>query len=257
MPQTRIMNSNRTDTDLILNIARNSPWLNGEGENLFPEVVRGDTSKILSEIRDNRLTIITERGQVYEQHQPLNIINGRIQIEKPFGWRDTNEAFYFFFKNKHGVWNYFPARYAESYPSVLQINLSIKPPDEIYYLQKRRYHRVETPSGTKVIFKEIDNQVDSAQIKDLSEGGMLVFHNSGKDKYPVDSIIKEIFITIPPNRTTGGRRIAPLINRGEVVRAFCDHEQGISYFGVRFFYKSAYVKEKARDLVTFLGSLSV
>ena len=96
----------------------------------------------------------------------------------------------------------------------------------------------------------------SARVKDISEGGMLVFHNSGKDKYPVDSIIKEIFITISPKQTTGSRRIAPLINKGEVVRAYCDHEQGISYYGVRFLYKSAYVKEKTRDLVTFLGNLS-
>ncbi len=250
------MNRNRTDTDLILNIARNSPWLNGEGENLFPEVVRGDISEILSEIRENRLTIITERGQVYEQRQPLNIINGKIQIEKPFGWRDTNKSFYFFFRNRHGIWNYFPAINAASYPSILQINLQIKPPEEIYYLQKRRYHRVATPIGTKVIFRKIGNHMASARVKDISEGGMLVFHNSGKDRYPVDSIIKEIFITISPKQTTGSRRIAPLINKGEVVRAYCDHEQGISYYGVRFLYKSAYVKEKTRDLVTFLGNLS-
>lgn len=249
------MHSNRTDTDLILNIARNSPWLNGEGENLFPEVVRGNTREILSEIRDNRLTIITERGKVYEQHQPLDIITGKIQIDKPFGWRDSNELFYLFFKNKHGIWNYFRAENAASYHSVFQINLQIKPPDKIFYLQKRRYHRVETPIGTKVIFKAIDNHMDNAQVNNLSEGGMLVCHNSGKEKYPVDSIIKEIFIAIPPNQTTAGRHITPLINKGVVVRAIYDHEQGISYYGIRFFFKSAYLKEKARALVTFLESI--
>ncbi|MEN8135781.1 MAG: PilZ domain-containing protein [Thermodesulfobacteriota bacterium] len=246
------MTGNGTDTDLVLNLARNSPWLNEEGKNLYPEVIRGDANEILSEIRDNHLTIVTEKGQVYEQHQPLDISNGKIQIEKPLGWHETTELFYFFFQNRYSAWNYFPVINMVSHPSALQINL----PDKVYYLQKRRYTRKTTPIGTRALFKGNDNHMDSAHVKDLSEGGMLIFHNSGKDKYPLDSIINEIFITIPPDQTSGDRRITPLINRGEVVRTFYDHEQGISYYGTRFFYKSAYVREKVRDLVTCLESPS-
>ncbi|MCK5504283.1 MAG: PilZ domain-containing protein [Thermodesulfovibrionia bacterium] len=240
-------------TDLILNLARNAPWLIAGGNNVFPEVIRGDSHEILSEIKNNRLTIITERGQVYELYQSLAIINGKIQIDKPFGWRDGSpESFHVFFRNRHGNWNYFPAEDVVYYPSVLQI----KAPAKVYYLEKRGYHRVKTPIGTKVIFKGHNNHRDGAHVKDISEGGMLIFHNSGKSKYPVDSIINEILITTPLDRTTAGRRIVPLISKGEVVRTFYDHKQGISYCGVKFFHKSAYVQEKIRDLVTFSESLS-
>ena len=83
-------------TDLILNLARNAPWLIDGGNNVFPEVIRGDSHEIISEIKNNRLTIITERGQVYEHYKSRDIINGKIRIEKPFDWRETTESFHFF-----------------------------------------------------------------------------------------------------------------------------------------------------------------
>lgn len=248
------MKTTDSNTNLILNLARNAPWLIDDGTNVFPEVLPGDCHKILEEIRDSRLTIITEQGQVYEQHQSLALIDGKLRINKPLEWRDESaESFYVFFRNQHSNWNYFHAEEVLSYPSFLQIN----PPGKIYFLQQRRYHRVETPIDTRVIFKGSDNRMDSAHVKDISEGGMLIYDNSVKNKYPVDSIIKEIFITIPPNQTTAGRIIAPLISTGEVLRTFYDHKQGATCYGVRFFYKSAYVKEKIHSFVTFLENLSV
>jgi hypothetical protein len=241
--------------DLAKNLAKNAPWLIDEGTNLFTETLQGGVSELLGGIRDNRLTIITNQGQVFEQYQTLEINNGKIKVEKPYGWKDSTDSFYVFFRNKESKWNFFQAQDITCYPSAIKMN----PPEKIFFLQRRRYRRVLAPLGTKAIFKGLDNRIDTAHVQDLSEGGMLMCVNSTKDKLPTDSIINEIFITIPPKikkeHTNVVRRITPLINSGKIVRTFYDQEHSISYYGISFFSNSSYVKESVNRLVIYLESL--
>ncbi len=244
-----------TNLNLPKNLAKTAPWLIDDGTNLFAETLPGTVSELLGGIRDNRLTIITGEGQVFEQYQTLEINHGKIKVEKPYGWKDSTDSFHVFFRNQESSWNFFQVNDVTCYPSALQMS----PPEKIYFLQRRRYRRVLAPLGTKAIFKGLDNRIDTAHVQDLSEGGMLMCVNSAKDKFPSDSIINEIFITIPPkikkDQTNIVRRITPLINSGKVVRTFYDHEHSISYYGISFFSNSSYVKESVNRLVTYLESL--
>jgi hypothetical protein len=244
-----------TISNLRANLARNAPWLIEGGSNIYPEPLQGSSSELLAGIRDNRLTIITDSGQVYEQYQTLEIVKGKIKIEKPYGWKESTKSFHVFFKNRNGNWNFFAAKTTECYP----LTLLIQSPKKVFALQKRRYQRILAPIGTKALFKGDRNRIDSAHVHDISESGMLICVNSGRDRYMDDSIINEIFITIPPkikkDQDNIARRITPLISNGKVVRNFYDQEHSISYYGVSFLYSSGYVKESVSRLVTYLESL--
>lgn len=243
------------NSNLPANLARNAPWLMEGKSDLFPDIMQGSVSELLGGIRDNRLTIITDGGRVYEQYQSLEISNGKIKIEKPHGWKAPTESFHVFFKNRNNSWNFFQAENSVCYPAAIQID----PPKKIFFLQKRRFHRVLAPIGTKAIFRGHDNHLDTAHVQDISEGGMLVCINSAQDRYPADSIIEDIFITIPPkikkDQANIVRRITPLISNGKVVRSFYDQEHSISSYGISFSCNSVYVKESVSRLVTFLESL--
>jgi len=234
---------------LLINLARNAPWLIEGGNSLFPETLQGSVSELLGGIRDNRLTIITDDGQVYEQYQSLEITNGEIRLEKPAAWQDSTASFHVFFKNRDNTWNFFLAQNGVCYPTALLIET----PESIFSLQRRRYKRALAPVGTKAIFKGSGNHLNSAHVQDISEGGMRICIASTKDNYPADSIINEIFITIPPktrkDRTNVGRTILPLISSGKVVRIFYDLEHSVSCYGISFSCDSTYVKESVRRLL--------
>ena len=243
-----------TDTNRILlnNLTRNAPWLIEGRTDLFPEALQESLSELMGGIRDNSLIIITADGQIYEQYQGLEIANGKIKIEKPSGWEDSTGSFHVFLKNKNSLWNFFLAQDTVCYPS----KLIIDPPEKIFFLQRRRYKRALVPNGTRATFKGPDNHIDSAHVKNISEGGMQICISSTKDKFPTGSIIKEIFITTPPMRRNNQAHInrwtIPLVNSGKVVRSFFDQDHSVSSYGISFSCDSAYVKENLRRMITTL-----
>jgi hypothetical protein len=243
-----------TDTNRILlsNLTRNAPWLIEGRTDLFPEALQEPVSELIRGIRDNPLTIISDGGQIYEQYQCLEIANGEIKIEKPSGWEDSTGSFHVFFKNKNNLWNFFLAQNTNCYPS----EIIIGPPEKIFFLQRRRYKRVHAPNGTRATFKGPDNHIDSAHVKDISEGGMQICISSTKDKFPSGSIINEIFITTPPMRRRNQEHITrwtiPLVNSGKVVRSFYDQDHYVSRYGISFSCDSTYVKENIRRMLTTL-----
>jgi len=240
-----------SDTSLLINLARNAPWLIEGETDLFPEALHGSVAELMEGIRDNRLAIITDDGQLYEQYQHLEIIDGGIKIEKPAHWKDSTGSFHVFFINKDSRWNFFPAQNTVCHPSALRIDQ----PEKIYLLQRRRYKRVLAPIGTRATFIGL-NGIDSVYVQDISEGGMQVCINSAKDKYPTGSIINDIFITSLPkrkkNQANSTRRTIPLINSGKVVRSFYDQEQSLSYYGIFFSSDSVYVKEGISRMINAL-----
>jgi hypothetical protein len=203
-------------------------------------------------IRDNSLNIITADGQIYEQYQSLEIDNGKIKIEKPSGWEDSTGSFHVFFKNKNSLWNFFLAQNTVCYPS----ELIISPPEKIFFLQRRRYKRALAPNGTRATFKGPDNHIDSAHVKDISEGGMQICISSTKDKFSTGSIINEIFITTPPMRRSNHANITrwtiPLVNSGKVVRSFFNQDHSVSRYNISFSCDSDDVKENIRRMITTL-----
>ena len=245
------------NSNLPINFFQNAPWLiEGDASNLSPQIFQGSVEELLGKTRYNRLTIITDGGNVYEQYQFMGISNGKIKIEKPSAWKDSTGAFHVFFKNRDSIWNFFLAQ-----DIVYDLSsLLMAQPERIFSLQRRRHKRVLAPVGSKALFRGLDNRIDSAHIQDISEGGMQICVNSTTDKYPADSIINEIFIAIPPKIRKGqentDRRIIPLIRSGKVVRTFYDQEHSVAYYGISFFCDSAYVKESVSNLVAYLDKPS-
>lgn len=240
---------------LPANIAANAPWVTEGGANLFPEKLQGSVAELLEGSEDNRLTIVTDEGKVYEKYQPLAITKGKIKIGKPSGWKDCPSSFHVFFKNSNGKWNFFLAGKSVCSPAELLID----PPEKVMFLQRRRYKRIATPTGTKTMFKDRDNRVDDGYIQDISEAGMLIHINTAKDEYPLDSNIHEIFINLPAKIKRDLANITciitPLISSGKVVRNIYDQEHSRFIYGISFSYDSDYAKDSIRRLAIYLESL--
>ena len=224
-----------------IDLTSHTSWLLEGGKDLFPEPIPDYVSELLREITDNHLAIITDE-----------IHNEKIQIGKPSGWNDSVTSFHVFFKNKYNIWNYFRAENITPYQSFILFS----PPTKVFFLQRRRCKRIAAPTGTKVIFREMGHEIDSAYVQDVSAGGMLIGINSAKTKYPSGSIIHEMLITIPPKTKSGKkniiRKIIPVILNGKVVRTFYDRERLISCYGISFLFKNDSSKIDVNNLISYI-----
>ncbi|MBU0482690.1 MAG: hypothetical protein KKG47_16475 [Proteobacteria bacterium] len=236
--------------ELLVNIAKKAPWLIESTENCAPMPIRENSHQVIDDIRDYHLTIIADSGRVYRQYLTIKIENDRLKIDKPFKWQDSTTSFHVFFRNNSKVWKFFLVEDAENGATVLSARI----PEKIYTLLKRRHRRVPAPAGTKAIFKNHNNLIDIVHVKNISEGGMLICDNSSVSRYPMHSMINEIFLTIPPdagskeNGTT--HRVLPFITKGKITRIYQDINSSIVHYGISFQHENANLYKRFNQVVS-------
>lgn len=240
------------NAELLIKITRKAPWILDEDKSFFPECVQDGAQHIIDSIKDFNMTIVTESGRVFKQYLIIKAMDSKVLIDKPFEWDDSVSSFHLFFKNRNNLWNFFHASGAKSD----QDTISIETPDIIYLLQKRRFKRALTPLGTKVLFKNDSKLIDSAFVHDISEGGMLIWTGSPTPGYPVDSIMHEIFISLPAGKQGGEtnkfHRVLPYITKGKIVRKQTDQSSLISHYGVSFIHDNIPLNKRFNSLIADL-----
>lgn len=239
-------------TELLINITRKAPWLLEEDKTYFPENAPEDAQQILDSITDYDLTIITEEGRIFKQYLILRLKDERVLIDKPYEWDDSVASFHIFFRSRDNHWNFFRVSGAKSAQAIISARI----PARICVLQKRRFKRALPPLGTKAIFRNDHNLIDSAFIHDISEGGMLIWSGITDAGYQVNSVIREIFISLPteePNSETNTfHRVLPYITRGKIVRMCTDQSSSISHYGVSFIHENILLNKRFNSLIVQL-----
>ena len=225
-------------------------WLIKGVDSLFPETCDKRLEQLLDGYEDCSppLTLITESGKSYQHEAEIQTKNDRLVLKRPGDWENPGGPFHLFFQGVDKYWYFFQTSVMHGGTQSLQINI----PDKIYYLQRRRHKRVTAPSGTRAIFKTNDKIMDSVHVTDISVGGMLICSGTPINKYPVNSLINEIFIAIPPKvdgSVCKSRTILPLIREAKVVRSFIEQDTSLTCFGFSFNHGGSYEVEKLDKLV--------
>lgn len=222
-------------------------------DSLFPEISAKNMGQILNGCEECHLplTILTEGGEIHQHESEVKLRDNVLEFDLPLNWQIPDGFFHLFFQGVDNCWYFIPGSELGDLPGAFSLALT----DPIYCLQRRRYKRVSAPSGTRAIFKLDNTIMDSVHVTDISAGGMQVCSGISSERYPVNSLINEIFIAIPP-KTNGSvcksRRIMPLIRQGKIVRSFVDQESHLSCFGVSFSNDSSYVRKNLEELVGYI-----
>ena len=240
------------NAELLINITRKAPWLMGEDKTFFPESVQGNVQRTLDSIKDYNLTIITDTGRAFKQYLILRIQGDKVVIDTPFEWDDSVTSFHVFFRDKDNRLYFFQVSGAESNQTTISAGI----PDTISVLQKRRFKRAMTPVGTKVLFRNDNNLIDSAFVHDISEGGMLIWTGDPKAPYHANSTLSEIFISLPAGETKGEaetfHRVLPYVTKGKIVRVNTDQFSSISHYGVSFIHDDILLNKRFNALIVQL-----
>ena len=117
------------------------------------------------------------------------------------------------------------------------------------FLEKRRAKRIAAPDGTTVLLRWDNGPLGPIDLMDISVAGMLICNYNNEKMYPVNSLINDIIIDIPPCELSNNSKIWLLINYGKVVRSFVDEVSKTSYYGIELIDENPYVKEKIASLV--------
>jgi hypothetical protein len=245
------------NTDLLVNISRKAPWILEDDQTFFPENVQGDAMQALDNIKDYDLTLITESGRVFRQYLILRLKGDKVIIDKPSEWDDSVTSFHVFFRNSDNKWNFFQVN-GSTYN---QEAITVMKPYSIYLLQKRRFKRTLTPLGTRVIFRNDRQMIDSAFIHDISEGGMHIWTSGPRESYLVNSIIDEVFISLPTEEDHSGasdtsHRVLPYITKGKIMRTNTARSSSISHYGVSFIHENILLQRRFNSLIAALRNQS-
>lgn len=159
-----------------------------------------------------------------------------LSIDKPIDFDEKSiERFRIYFQDILGVWSFFEVRTV----SECTFSLCATYPKALFRLQRRQYHRVEVPKGTRTVFWE-DNQLrDGGMVLDISAAGMLICPGFKEEKFQEDTVINEIAIAMPFQPAAGDntpqeRVELPVIRKGRIVRSFRDSETDLFCHGVAF-----------------------
>jgi hypothetical protein len=161
-----------------------------------------------------------------------------LSIDRPLDFDEKSVGrFRIYFQDILGVWSFFEV---ETVSACLS-SLCATYPVTLYRLQRRQYHRVEVPRGTRTVFWENNNLRDGGYVRDLSATGMLICTGQSEVKFKDKSTLNDIAIAIPPQtprcREEIEDRIAlPVIPKGWIVRSFRDSETNLICHGVSFEY---------------------
>jgi len=176
-----------------------------------------------------------------------------LSIDRPLDFDvKTVGRFRIFFKDILGVWSFFEVSTIPECP----YSLCATYPDSLYRLQRRQYHRVEVPRGTRTVFWENNNLRDGGFVKDLSAAGMLICTGHPDIKFQDQSELNEISIAMPHlpsacSEDAEDRIVLPVIRKGRIVRSFKDIETNLICHGVSFDYD----EESERELTRFVEAL--
>lgn len=236
--------------ELLGNIVRKAPWLIDGKETYASTSIQENACEVIDNIKNYHLTIITDTGRVYRQYLTITVDKGRMNIDKPYKWANSTTSFHVFFRSISNSWQFFHVDNAK--PGVLAVSAKI--PNKIYSLLKRRHRRIPAPSGTKVIFKNHNNMTNFMHVKNISEGGMLICGNSSVNKHPLNSMINEVFLTIPPDiegeETSAAHRVLPFITKGKIVRTYQDLDSSISHYGISFQHENLNLSKRFNQVVS-------
>ena len=123
-----------------------------------------------------------------------------------------------------------------------------------FLVERRVARRAATLRGTITLFSSNQMSVDTFYVNDISENGMLIFTNSIKKEYAVNSLITNIVILTPPSKFTlpgskTGRPGSIKIRQGKVVRTFVNSENFTTAYGIIFTDDSSQTKKILAELV--------
>ncbi len=230
-----------------------APW-EIEAENFAridaPELIE----KTLQVIKDDYVLLVlaSMEGGRYGNTILVKFDRDILSIDRPSDFDEKSvEWFRIYFQDILGVWSFFEVKTISECLS----SLCTTYPESLYRLQRRQYHRVEVPRGTRTVFWENNNLCDGGYVKDLSATGMLICTGHSEVKFENESVLNEIAIALPylPSdccKETEERAVLPVIHKGRIVRSFKDSANLICH-GVSFEYD----EESERELARFVEAL--
>lgn len=178
-----------------------------------------------------------------------------LSIDKPIDFDEKAiDWFRIYFQDILGVWSFFEVRTV----SECSFSLCATYPEALYRLQRRQYHRVEVPKGTRTVFWEDNRLRDGGFVKDISAAGMLICTGSTEERFQENTVINEIAIALPlhPSASKADdqeRFVLPVIRKGRIVRSFKDSETEQICHGVSFESDQEAERELARYVETVKG----
>ena len=117
------------------------------------------------------------------------------------------------------------------------------------FFEKRRAVRTLVPAKTTSFLINRNSSLDEVHVQDMSEVGMLISFKKNQYGYPVDFVINDILVHIPPSQLNAGHRSILLSYDGRVVRSFFDRVSQATCYGIEFIHKSLYRNGKIEKLV--------
>ena len=199
-----------------------------------PELIE----KSLNVIKNDYVLLVLASldGRRYGNTILINFDQDGLTIEKPYNFDDgAIDAFRVYFKDILGVWSFFQVQIISTSESDSTICASH--PGFLYRLQGRRYHRVDVPEGTRVVFWQDDQLRVEGFVRDISAGGMLICSGSIEGRLQADAVINEITITLPSSSSLWqdeARVVLPVIKKGRIVRTSKGSESNQICHGVAF-----------------------
>ncbi|MEN8135785.1 MAG: PilZ domain-containing protein [Thermodesulfobacteriota bacterium] len=241
------------DPEPLMNITQKAPWLMDGDKSYYEERVQEeDARQVLGSISNHHnLTIISEGNRIFQQPLRLKLMDDKVLIDKPFEWDDSISSFHVFFRREDDdSQHFFQVAGAKSG----QGTISARKPERIYLLQKRRFGRTLAPVGSKIIFRDDSNRVNSAFVHDISKGGMLVWTSDSEAHHMVNSILHDVFISVPIKEELEGKksparnnRVLPYSTKGKIVRRHTD--QSTLRYGVSFIHENDLLARRFNSLI--------
>ena len=199
---------------------------------------RSVIEKTLNVIRNDHVMLVLASvdGHRYGNTILINSDDDTLSIDKPIDFdEETISDFRIYFKDISSVWSFFEVKVLSDCP----YNLCATYPENLYRLQRRRRHRVETPVGARTVFWIKDTIHNGGFVKDLSASGMMICTGSADEKFEENSIINDIAVAFPQHHTSEklddeDRVVLPVINKGRIVRSFRETETDHVCHGVAF-----------------------
>lgn len=228
---------------------KRAPW-EIESDNYAKIVAPELIEKTLNVIKNNyvMLVVASTNGHRYGNTILVKFDRETLSIDKPVDFDEKSiDWFRIYFQDILEIWSFFEVRTI----SECAFSLCATYPEVLYRLQRRQYHRVEVPKGTRTVFW-VDNQLrDGGVVMDISAAGMLICPGYREETFQENMVINEIAIAMPFHAATGKndsqeRVELPVIRKGRIVRSFKDSDTELFCHGIAFESEQETDQELAR-----------
>ncbi len=188
--------------------------------------------KTITWLREKHL-FITLLYQGYQSSGTVIIdyTDDKLLIDKPKDWIPTDNSIRVVFRNSAHLWNHFTGKII----SETSDTIILKPPRNLFMLQRRAHFRVTLPDGCKASFM-YNKKKCKFNMQDISAGGMLLCGSHRGDNPDQGQTIQQITITIPPLDPSeeGAETIRFKLMKGDVVRSFTNDSTSQLCLAVHF-----------------------